>query len=96
MKYKKKIHPMKKRKLLKMFRKSLAYILNYILPIIVLLIGLYITYQLLIQYGYNHETQMWNINNAFCYSMVGLGSTIVITFIVSKILRKIADWVEFK
>ena len=80
-----------KKRIYEKISEVVLYTLYYICPVVVMLLGFVATYNLLVCYGYNHNTGMWNINNAFLVGGLGLFSTIVLTFFSTKIFQFIAD-----
>ena len=72
----------------------LLYILCTIFPILSLVLGLVYTYYLSTFYGYNKETQIWDINLALQFALFGLILTIVVTYTIISISNRISEYIN--
>ena len=84
-------HKLVRNRIYRNISEGFLYVFYYICPICILVLGLVATYNLLVCYGFDHSTGMWNINDAFIAGGVGLLSTIVLTFFSNKLLQYIVD-----
>ena len=84
-------HKLVKKRVYEKISVGFLYLMYYICPVAIMILGFVATYNLLVCYGYDHSTNMWNINDAFIVGGIGLLSTIVLTFFSTKLFQIIVD-----
>ena len=86
----------RKRKINRVAKEVGVYALRYFCPVLVLLIGLYCTFMMVISLGYNHQSGMWDIEYSFTLGIIGLVATIVGTNFTIIGLRKLTDYLDYR